>query len=108
MNFPYLCVLLLRITNVYFVHRVCWPMFGDQLVNAQFIASRGAGTIISDGGIGGKVVPAAKIADTIKATKEKSGETARMWGKEIRMALQPGGTTVEEFQEFISFSHKQS
>ncbi|GAU88728.1 hypothetical protein RvY_01367 [Ramazzottius varieornatus] len=87
---------------------VCWPMFGDQLVNAEFITSRGAGTIITDGGIGGKVVPAAKIADTIKATKEKSGETARMWGKEIRMALQPGGTTVEEFLDFISFSHEKS
>jgi hypothetical protein len=95
---------------------VAWPIFADQLLNADWLVDHGVALKISDTGAGlpgmgmkPKTIPADEIANAVAKVAglradnagEKYAEAAQHWKAEIQKALSPTGSSTEELLEFV-------
>ncbi|XP_055334975.1 uncharacterized protein LOC129586022 [Paramacrobiotus metropolitanus] len=89
------------------VAMVAWPMFGDQWLNAEWLAEHGVAFRIPDTKArGGRLVPASEIAEAIRTVAGVDGKVsayqraAERWQAEVQAALGPQGTSSKELEGF--------
>ncbi|OQV20826.1 putative UDP-glycosyltransferase 84A3 [Hypsibius exemplaris] len=84
----------------YGVPVVCWPMFADQLLNADFLASVGVGKVLQGTGqVSVRLVPSADIASAVNEVtncKNTYVENALQWKAKIFFGQDEGGSFREE------------
>ena len=89
---------------------VAWPMFGDQLLNAEWTAELGASVLIPETGVmGPRLVPAEEINQAIKVVSiagSKYRQTAELWAEKLGNAWTPeSGQSYREFMDLIKFAN---
>ena len=86
---------------------VGWPMFADQLMNAELLDKEGVGkSIFGTGVAGARVIPAGEIASVLKTVMiQENGysEKAKKWSLKIRNGQEIGGISNKEFLEFARY-----
>ena len=86
---------------------VGWPMFADQLMNAELLDKEGVGKLIPGTGVAGaRVIPAGEIASVLKTVMIKENgylETAKKWSLKIRNGPETDGIANREFSEFAKY-----
>ncbi|OWA50094.1 putative UDP-glycosyltransferase 84A1 [Hypsibius exemplaris] len=84
---------------------VCWPMFADQLMNAEWLEREGVGKLITGTGIAAnRLVPACEIAGLLAFVADKTNghkEAAKVWQAKIQTALAVGGSSTAEFENLV-------
>ncbi|OQV22739.1 putative UDP-glycosyltransferase 72D1 [Hypsibius exemplaris] len=95
-------------TLTYGVPVVAWPMFADQLINAEWLEEEGVGKLIHGTGLmRQRIVPGEEIASVLREVmgveegKENSYTRHRNWQRKIRTALDVGGTSYQELAELV-------
>ena len=93
---------------------VVYPMFGDQLLNGQWIEKSGAGVLLPDTRLtGGRVVPAKEFNEAIRKVGGWKGnigedvskyrETAQVWQSKMRDAWTPSGSSYIDLMNLVRF-----
>lgn len=88
---------------------VAWPMFAEQLINAEWLVTNGVALLIPGTGIRrGRIVPAKEIVQAIAEVVGLPGQTnkfleaAKYWAEEARLALTNEGSSSRDLLRFIA------